>query len=473
MLAGGLLVSCLYAFTFLSPQSDGYRSLVFIGYATFCLFWAYFLVRRPTNIVDPGILLFVSVTIGVVLKVPYLVFNPQAMSKALFVYGSQALVAGGIMIMIACALFLFTYGFLSDRLFKKRNPVNAIYWRENLMVVVCAFALLATGAAGLLAINEIGFSSLANGLSQKRFLDLESSESRFSTSLYLYYKIAISAKVLCYVSFAYLLTATRKRYRGIMVIILVIALVISIVVPIIFNARAHAVLVIVDLIAMYVIFNNGIKLRFMAIATAMTLPLFSALTAARYGDAEYGTFIDSILENRYFLDVMKTSHLMAFFNEKGEFFLGETLIGWMFILVPSSIMPNKPLFLDLGQWLGWNIYGYEVNGIPPGFVAELYINFGYFGAFAGMAIAGILSGLGWRELMLRRKDQPVVLVLGALAVVRFGVFLFNTDFGTFALKIILEAVPAIAIILLTTGKYQIAQGARFNQQRRQPSPIYR
>jgi len=58
---------------------------------------------------------------------------------------------------------------------------------------------------------------------------------------------------------------------------------------------------------------------------------------------------------------------------------GTTYLLWMITPIPRSIWPEKPI-VRIGGVLGEQVFGTrETNGIPPGFVGEAYLNFGWLG----------------------------------------------------------------------------------------------
>ena len=102
----------------------------------------------------------------------------------------------------------------------------------------------------------------------------------------------------------------------------------------------------------------------------------------------FSEILDPLILNRSFLDLTKTSHIIASRPTALELEYGKTLITWLYAPIPRELWPEKPL-IQYGPIIGKYIYGLDGSGVPPGIIAELYWNF----AIAGLAIGSL--GLGW------------------------------------------------------------------------------
>ncbi|MFK7902507.1 MAG: oligosaccharide repeat unit polymerase [Nitratireductor sp.] len=383
---------------------------------------------------------------GVTLKVPFLVLNPISMEELLAGKRIDVFITGTYTIMVAILLFVISYLFFSV---SPQKPILTFKtkWRPNRILFICLVLTIITLTCALLAINSIGISSLLSKFSEKRFLELEGAGGRLGSSLYVYYKVALFAKTTAYISLVYiLLTPKTRKYSKLIILMLIISLLISTVIPTIFNARAQAILVCLDMLI--IAYFSGIRLRYdyiLAVSGA-AYGIIAYTTLQRVGDERYTSVIESIISRRYLLDITKTAQIFDHFKENDAWFYGETLIGWLFIIVPSSIYPNKPMFVEMGKWIGTNIFGYDISGVPPGYVGELYLNFGWPGLLIGMPLMGIIIGLIWRWF-IPRTLHPIALLVGSMVIVRFSVFLFNNDFGTFMIKIALEILPIVIFLL--------------------------
>ena len=100
-----------------------------------------------------------------------------------------------------------------------------------------------------------------------------------------------------------------------------------------------------------------------------------------------------------------------------EFQNGRTLLAMLTIAVPSSLFPEKyltapgvfTLSIEPDRWLR------EGTTLPPGFIGEMYMNFGTIGVAVGLL--GFGAAFGWiRRVVKARGRDPVTVTLYALAV---------------------------------------------------------
>jgi hypothetical protein len=100
-----------------------------------------------------------------------------------------------------------------------------------------------------------------------------------------------------------------------------------------------------------------------------------------------------------------------------EFQNGRTLLAMLTIAVPSSLFPEKyltapgvfTLSIEPDRWLR------EGTTLPPGFIGEMYMNFGTIGVAVGLL--GFGAAFGWiRRVVKERGRDPVTVTLYALAV---------------------------------------------------------
>jgi len=81
---------------------------------------------------------------------------------------------------------------------------------------------------------------------------------------------------------------------------------------------------------------------------------------------------------------------------------GTTLLRVFSQLVPRSLWPTKPV--DLGVEIG-ELYGAgPLTGSPPGFFAEMYMNFGVLGVLIGSALLGVALALLYQRWMCRHSE---------------------------------------------------------------------
>jgi len=120
------------------------------------------------------------------------------------------------------------------------------------------------------------------------------------------------------------------------------------------------------------------------------------------------TLLKKTMAGRDMLDITKTCHIINGVPDKMDYIYGETLWGWLAAPVPRSIWDTKPMWAEKGPFINQHIFAdkHGISGVPPGFVAELYWNFG----IAGLCIFGNDLGTGIVKASLDLIPAVIILV---------------------------------------------------------------
>jgi len=163
------------------------------------------------------------------------------------------------------------------------------------------------------------------------------------------------------------------------------------------------------------------------------------------GEAKLLGVIDRFLQGGYFIDVFKASHLVRNVPKKIGYLHGQSIYGWVFAPVPPSLWVDKPLYLRVPPILSTIIFNEPTNNIPPGIIAEMYINFGLAGLFLGMGFIGLF--LRYIHDFFQRYDNSVFAkFIYSIIIVRMTLILFNSSFGTAILKTCFDLLPLILLL---------------------------
>lgn len=154
--------------------------------------------------------------------------------------------------------------------------------------------------------------------------------------------------------------------------------------------------------------------------------------------------LEVLAQGRYGFDVIKTAHFIDQVPSKIPYFMGETFIGWPFVVVPASLWPDKPVFATLPSMLSDKIFLQPENNIPPSVVGESYLNFGWFGVLV-LGLVGLLTAFVANTIKANAASS-VVLVLGAIVLTRLTIIMFATSFGDAILKIALDVLPTALLL---------------------------
>ena len=187
-----------------------------------------------------------------------------------------------------------------------------------------------------------------------------------------------------------------------------------------------------------------IGILFLTILTGMLY-----LRHASY-DAEYKLDVAqeiaaSTVGSRHFLDLTKTIRIISYSFDNGFYYYGESYTRVIKNIIPRSLFPNKPS-LGLGPELGPIIFNTNGAGVPPGLIGESFLNFGILGIFVATLLS-VLNGYFLKLLFVRAKTK-------LLYSLYYGYFLFplTISFLTFGFSRTLTFIIINAIMIYVVTK---------------------
>lgn len=208
-----------------------------------------------------------------------------------------------------------------------------------------------------------------------------------------------------------------------------------------------------------IIWNHGrrpLTGRWIAGAVVAALLVFTVMAGLRVmgrapersgADFDLALLTRAVLANRNWLDITKTAHLMEAFPEDIEHLRGTSFVTWAIAPIPRTVWPDKPI-VRIGDVLGPVVFEKEHvrSGVPPGFVGELYINFGYFGVIAGMFALGAVLRLLYVGFWPFLATDGSALLVYTISVVLLSFSLVANDFGGMMIGIA-RSLITLAIVL--------------------------
>ena len=318
------------------------------------------------------------------------------------------------------------------------------------VIYLVALALIAVSTIAFIAIlYSSTFAITWETISAKRFLDSElGPAARVGTFEYFLFRATLAARIPLYALFVGVLV--RGRMHRLDAVLLTLSFFCIFLTAFIFSNRFNLILVFIDLCAISAIIGRrSLRLR----QVLLGLAVFAVVIVAsefRLGESADVSVVEHVYRGRYFTDVARTDRIVDFY-QTSEKEGGNTFYSWLLIGVPSPYGDGGLAFLNMGWELGYSVFGLRASGVPPGFVAETYMNFG----IAGLLVGGLLFGAvaGYIAVALHNRATPPWLMLFVtLAAIRLGLVLFNGNFGMMAIKVILEAAPAAFILWLATRR---------------------
>ena len=110
-------------------------------------------------------------------------------------------------------------------------------------------------------------------------------------------------------------------------------------------------------------------------------------------DFKYSTVFtktaEHILERPYHLAIDKTSFIISEVSQRDLYLYGASLVTFIVAPIPRLIWPEKPN-VSIGPWVAKEIYNrHRKSGVPPGFIAELFLNFSWLVLFLVCLFMGL------------------------------------------------------------------------------------
>jgi len=135
--------------------------------------------------------------------------------------------------------------------------------------------------------------------------------------------------------------------------------------------------------------------------------------------------LDTIAGNMNFFAFSKTSHIFDAIPGKFDYQYGVTLLTWLFPPIPRTMSMEKPPVFT-GAVRGQKVFetmdpSGEGAAVPPGIVAEQFLNFGHLGVPVGMFILGYCLRLLYRSFrpLTRCNRSAVVLYVPFVSTCSF------------------------------------------------------
>lgn len=139
--------------------------------------------------------------------------------------------------------------------------------------------------------------------------------------------------------------------------------------------------------------KNVVTVILVFICIGLTQTIYRVSNSTELNSESINLAVANII-GRNGIEHSKTIHIIDSVPDKMNFLYGESFIDAVVILIPRDIFPNKKT-VNLETIVGQKIFDAEyfgVGAIPPGLLAELYLNFSWLGIVIGAILLGRLTG---------------------------------------------------------------------------------
>lgn len=454
-----LLFACL-AFGFI-VTSNIYFALVGIAVVAFgiTLLPSLFNVGKAYDPFQPANFLALTTLFGVTLHTLYILLVDNFNTRAFLMLGRDPTFLTRALLVITLALlcWLVGYNLRSPNLSLQHWPVaRATLWSKRRLVWVLWLLVLTSLVCTLLYMRELGLTpeSLATKISGKRRLVVEGAEYAFAALGYYLWGASL-------ISYAFYLLVAYVAYQRLSLrssfgIAMIVCGLLACVLPFITSSRAEIIYNLLLAIMIWHYARRKLTLRKIFIVAMLAVTIFAFVGSLRFTGGQITEdalelggeeFMRSLLGTRNWLGVSKTAHIMAAVPEKLSFQRGTTMVGWLVAPVPRTLWKDKPI-IRTGQLLGPIVFDATRNltGSPPGFIAELYLNFSLPAVFLGMLFLGFFVKTLYQNTSPLFETHRNVLLLYLAIALRFSLDIFAGDFNGTMINA-LRAFITVSILL--------------------------
>lgn len=415
------------------------------------------LLKKSHDLFEPINFVVLTTLIGVVLRTFYIVFIESENTRSFLLLGQPPIFLYKSLLIINLGLICLVLGYSSRTPSLNLNNfplMRSDLWnKRRLFFVLFTFAAIAL-LSMVLYVEKLGiFGTLTYQFSAKRKLLVEGANYEYAALGYYLWGASLMSYVF-YFLFALFVGSAGKR-RLLLGIVVLIFGVLAIIFPVITSSRGEVLYHLVYAVLIWHYLKRRISIRALTQVVGLAIGVFVTLAALRsVGQSnktatidEYldvGKFIETAVGNRNWFDVSKTAHIIEAVPKKLEYQYGESFFTWIFAPIPRALWKEKPV-VRVGPVLGERIFQREVirTGVPPGFIGELYWNFGIIGVPFGMYFLGF-----WLKFLYRSFSQHITQNRNALLIYIFimipiSLTLLSDDFSGVVLDVATSLIPLL------------------------------
>lgn len=414
----------------------------------------------PTH---PIFLILVSLMIGTVLRSFFIISPLQADTKFLMLLGEppSILLKGIFAIYLGIIFFSLGYMFKVKPLpnWSGKKIFSADINLKKFVPIGILFTIISIGAAAIYFMKVgVNFSDL-NAISQKRHYKMD--EGGYASMGY-YLLCMDLIQPIFYGLIMYIIVKKKPVLSFLGLFTLTLGL-LNIIYPFIQSSRSNALYVLINSGLIFYYLKGGIKVRQLVIVVVAASMVLVVMTALRHSGNQFKSHLEVetnpliiMVSSLNFLGVDKTSQIIDKVPEKMNYQFGTTLLLWIVAPVPRTLWHDKPE-TRIGLVIGEKIYekrdeNTAQGGVPPGFIGELYINFGYIGIVAGMFVFGVALRLVYNWLKTLRSKSILGMLIYIQAFIPLGLKLIGGDLTGITVNAFATTIPIVILMTITQKK---------------------
>jgi len=467
LIVQGLCLSAGLSLLTIMPYSliiIGYeRTLLWgIGAAAMLILTVPFLLYCEFDMFEPLSFVMLIVLFGITLRAIYIAAydNDTINNELLLGRDRDFLLAGGIIILLSLASLVSGYmvrvpalNILRFRLIRKEHwNTLRLFFTVILFSVVGAIAMI-------LFIRKVGIVSITlSTLSSHHSFVVEG--ATYKLSALGYYRWAASFTVPAFYLYFSWFAGSGKKWFSLLGAGAMLLGLLAAIFPIFDNIRSDVISIIIFALVLWHFLRRKIRIHTVIWTFIFILAIFIAMIMLRVGKyTNVGALasgitgeviLDKLVGNRNLFGIDKTGHIIEAVPRKMPYLLGRSFVSIVFAPIPRTTWIDKPP-IHLGPIVGQDIYGTKDEsgrgaGIPPGFVPELYMNFGLPGVMIGMFLLGMwlrFIYISFKPHILHNKNAALVYVTITYG---FSFCLLGMEFAGAVIFIMKLLIPIFAAL---------------------------
>lgn len=421
---------------------------------------------RRIELYEPLWLVLLIVAIGVTGKAFYLVFGPADRVGFLLLTKEPRDLHFAALIM-ALGLLGFSFGYLGGLGRFQWQPLSR--WMQSdwdrRRILIATGAMVGVGLLSFVLFIlklDTKFDSLSD-LSSPRMFVIEGAKYRGAQG-YLRWG-AMFTELGFYLLFTYWVSL-RRRFVSVSGFLICLLALLVLAFPIFVSTRLVVLVFLTRCVMIWIILRGAPRARYLAAIALAGLLLVGTMLGMRRGastwqDIRSDVGVEGVLEftvgSRHFLDLTKTAHILDAVPERFGYRHGETFFTWLVAPIPRSIWPEKPP-IGVGKELGPVIFGTpELTGVPPGIVAELFLNWGLPAVFVGLILLGTFLRALYETFRPWLRSSNAVLLYSVLST-RIVLDLMAGHVSGSMSKLLQELIPLALVMMLCSHPVTSASG---------------
>lgn len=386
-------------------------------------------VRRSQDPFEPLNFIALTTFIGVTSRTIYVVAtaDSNAHTRDFLLLGKSLDVLSPAMLLICLALACLVCGYSLKvpRVRVETLPMimNDDWNKTRLVLALFTMALVAALSIGLyFEATGITLNSLSDRFSAKRKVLIN--DATYGVASLGYYLWGASLLSYVFLILHTLLATSRKSFFSPLGFSVVVSGAAAAILPIITSSRNDLLLLIVYAALIWHYKRSKLSLQTLLNVLAIALTLLFVLGGMRavsQGQQEAlssyltdNSLIEGILGSRNWFDITSTAHVVDSVPQKLDYLYGQSLFSWVVAPVPRRIWKEKPV-VRIGDMIGQVIFNrrHNITGVPPGYIGELYINFGVPGVLLGMFLLGAFLKtlyVSFKPYLARNKNLLLIYI---------------------------------------------------------------